>query len=189
MKNKYNIPDLLTGLIGHRGLPFPGAYYGDSKRQPDVKGTRLYAADKLGRWYFMPVSIKHPRIATAGNTIELEYAVLNVTGQKKIVETPLVGQKGAVKEMISVSDYKISVTAFICSDDGSYPAEKISRMKDLYKINEAVELISAFTDLILEEDDMVVITDIAFPPTPGVEDGQAVTLTLVTDKPFELIID
>ena len=26
MKHKYNIPNLLLGVIGHKGLPFPGGF-------------------------------------------------------------------------------------------------------------------------------------------------------------------
>ena len=41
---------------------------------------------------------------------------------------------------------------------------------------------------LLDEGDRVVITDIQYPPTPGVEDGQAVTIECETDSPFELIV-
>lgn len=209
MEHKYNIPGLLLGLIGYKGLPYPGmflpsrpegTYKGDSQddyeietaapeRKEYVKGTRLYAQDKLGRWYFMPVVIKHPDITTEDGTLELDYAVLNITGKKNIVETPLIGRKGSVKELISIDDYKISIAAFIQGDNNTYPDEAITRVKELYNINEAVELVSAFTNLIFDPDDKVVITDISFPPTPGIEDGQAVKLELITDKPFELIIE
>lgn len=114
---------------------------------------------------------------------------LSITGKKTIVETPLVGQKGSVKELISIEDYKISLAAMIVSEDGTYPDEQITQVKELYNINEAVELVSAFTNLIFDPDDKVVITDISFPPTPGIEDAQAVKLELVTDKPFELTIE
>lgn len=211
MKHKYNIPfaSELMSLIGYRGLPFPGAwlpsrpagtYKGDSQedyeietqapqRKEFVKGTRLYAQDKLGRWYFMPVTIKHPDITANEGSLELQYAVMSITGKKTIVETPLVGQKGSVKELISIEDYKISLAAMIVSEDGTYPDEQITQVKELYNINEAVELVSAFTNLIFDPDDKVVITDISFPPTPGIEDAQAVKLELVTDKPFELTIE
>lgn len=204
MKHKYDITNILIGLVGYRGLPFPGAftpprpngtYKGDSQedyeintqaapRQEYIKGTRLYAQDKLGRWYFMPVRLKHKAIQTGDNTIELDYAVVSITGKKQIVETPLVGHKGSVKELISIDDYKISITAFVQGDNGTYPADAIIAIRELYNINEAVELISVFTDLLFDEGDKVVVTDISFPATPGIEDGQAVKLELVTDKPF-----
>ena len=127
-------------------------------------------------------------IRTYGATLELENAVISITGTKNIVRTPLVGRRGSVKELISIGDYKISVAAFIRSADGSYPEAQIARMKELYNINESVELICVLTDLLLDEGDRVVITDIQYPPTPGVEDGQAVTIECETDSPFELIL-
>jgi hypothetical protein len=204
MKHKYNIPNLLLGVIGHKGLPFPGGFIPTrpgrasekyeltpeaSPREEYVKGTRLYAKDALGRWYFMPVTLKHPSIQTASNTFELDYAVMSVTGKKNIIETPLIGRKGSVKELISMGDYKISIAAFLQGEDGQYPEEKITRLREIININETIELISAFTDLLLDSEDKVVITDFSFPPTPGVEDGQAVKLELVTDKVFELTIE
>ena len=153
-----------------------------------MKGTRLYKKDALGRWYFMPVFIRHQDIRGEDHTLELENAVISITGTKNIVRTPLVGRRGSVKELISIGDYKISIAAFIRSTDGSYPEAQITRMKELYNINESVELISVLTDLLLDEGDRVVITDIQYPPTPGVEDGQAVTIECETDSPFELIL-
>lgn len=206
MKHKYNIQNMLLSVIGLRGLPYPGGFFsprregtykGDSEDdyelEPEapeqkefVNDTRLYVQDALGRWLFMPVKLKHPDIETEGNTFELEHAVINVTGKKNIVETALVGRKGSVKELISTDDYKISIAAFIQGNDGTYPDEKIRQLKDIYDIDESLELICALTGLILDAGDKVVITDISWPATPGVEDGQAVKIELITDKPFEL---
>ena len=61
--------------------------------------------------------------------------------------------------------------------------------KELYNVNEAVELKSVLTDLLFDENDKVVITDMSFPETPGVEDEQEVEIECVTDKPFELTIE
>lgn len=195
---KYDIPGILSEIIGYRGLPFPAAIanteggydaeeYDPSasmfERQQMINGTELYKQDFRGIWYFMPVYISHK-----GKRVELQNAVISITGEKIIVKTPLVGRKGSVKELISIDDYKINITAFIHSDDGTYPAEAISEVKELYNINEAVEIISVLTDLILDTDDKVVITNIDYPATPGIEDGQAVRIECETDKEFELTL-
>ncbi|MEG0499905.1 MAG: DUF6046 domain-containing protein, partial [Rikenellaceae bacterium] len=39
---------------------------------------------------------------------EIPNAIISCTGKKTIVETPMVGRKGAVKELINVDDYEIS---------------------------------------------------------------------------------
>lgn len=214
VKQKYNIPHLLASVVGYKGLPFPAAFLrkreGSSysadgleitdaapTREELINGTRLRKQDERGIWYFMPVFFRHKDIKARSdargnvtdNTIELPNAIISVTGKKTIVETPMVGRKGSVKELISVDDNEVSIAAFIQSPDGTYPEAEISQIRDLFNINESVELISALTDLIFDEGDKVVITGIEFPATPGVEDGQAIRIECVTDKEFELIID
>lgn len=214
LKHKYNIPSMLLSVIGYKGLPYPGIF---SPKRPDgdcitdepridtapaklqelVKGTRLRKLDERGIWHFMPVYVKHPDIQGSSdsgdgsqeNTLELPNAVIGITGKKTIVTTPMIGRKGSVKELINIDDYEITIAGFIQSKDGTYPEAEITQMRDLFNINEAVELVSALTDLILDEGDRVVITDIDFPSTPGIEDGQVVRIECVTDKEFELIIE
>lgn len=218
LKHKYNIPNILASIVGYRGLPFPGALFpkragsdyeaedfevgtSPEDRQEYTKtGTQLWRQDWRGRWYFMPVFMQHPDIKAAdGSTkLELPHAIISITGQKTIVETPLVGRKGSVKELVNIDDYKITIAAFIQSTDGTYPDEEIARINNLFKINESVELISALTDLILDGNDnvrnqgvidKVVITNIDFPAVPGIEDGVAVRIECVSDQPFEMIIE
>lgn len=188
MRHKYNIVELLQGHIGYRGLPFPGAFT-DMLGTPGFsqftnRGKRLYKKDYLGRWYFMPVTF-----IVEGKELEFPTAVMSISGKKTIVETPMVGRKGTVKELISVDDYRVSITGFIENTEGTYPEDEIVEMQELFNYNASVELVSAFTDLIFDDGDRVVITSISYPPTPGLEDGQVVKIECVTDKPFELIID
>ena len=203
LKRSYNIPDLLSSIVGFRGRPFPGAifpnriggrYSGGSfeaeteapvRQERTMRGSTLYKQDYRGRWYFMPVVFEHPEVGE----VEIPHAVISITGKKNIVETQLVGRKGSVKELINLEDYQITIAGFIQSTDGTYPENEIVQIRGLYDVNESVELICALTDLILDEDDKVVITDIDFPSTPGIEDGQVIRIECVTDKPFELIIE
>ncbi len=203
MRREYSIPDLLSDIVGYRGLPFPGALFpsrpgGDYKgddfevqgeapiRQERTKlGSTLYKQDWRGRWYFMPVVFKLPALGE----VEIPHALVSVTGQKNIVETQLVGRKGSIKELINLGDYKISIAGFIQSTDGTWPEDDIARIRDLYNVNESMDMLCALTDLIFDEDDRVVITGIEFPSTPGIEDGQVIRLECTTDKPFELIIE
>ncbi len=203
MRNKYNIPNLLAEIVGYRGHPFPGAlfpnrpgsdYTGEDyevksealvRQERTKRGSTLYKQDWRGRWYFMPVVFEHPDVGP----IEIPYALISVTGKKNIVETQLVGRKGSVKELINLEDYKISIAGFIQSADGMWPEDQLKQIRDLYNVNESVELLCALTDLIFDEDDRVVITDIDFPSTPGIEDGQVIRIECTTDKPFELILE
>ncbi len=203
MRNSYSIPELLASIVGYRGAPYPGALFpnrpgssytgGDYETQGEApvrpertkRGSTLYAKDWRGRWYFMPVVFEHAFIGR----IEIPHALVNVTGKKNIVETAMVGRKGSVKELINLEDYKITIAGFIQSTDGTWPEDDIARMRDLYNVNESVDLLCALTDEILDEDDRVVITNIEFPSTPGTEDGQVIRIECTTDKPFELILE
>lgn len=202
MKRKYSIPDLLAEVVGYRGIIYPGAllpgrtdnssYKGGDyevaseapvRQERTERGSTLWAKDWRGRWYFMPVVFQHEKLGK----VEMPCALISVTGRKNIVETQLVGRKGSVKELINLEDYKVSIAGFIQSKDGTWPEAEIARMRDLYNVNESVELLCALTDLIFDKDDRVVITGIDFPPTQGLEDGQVIRLECTTDKPFELI--
>jgi len=203
MRREYSIPNLLADVAGYRGRPYPGAllprreegdYRGadyevageaSARQERTALGSTLWKQDWRGRWYFMPVVFEHETLGK----VEIPHAIVSVTGRKNIVETQLVGRKGSVKELINLEDYKISIAGFIRSADGTWPEEDIARMRDLYNVNESVEMMCALTDVILDEDDRVVIESVDFPSTPGIEDGQVVRLECSTDKPFELILE
>ena len=174
-------------IIGAGGVATVAAH--KVAQHPEVFDEIMIASRTKAKCDAIVKAIGNPSIQTASNTFELDYAVMSVTGKKNIIETPLIGRKGSVKELISMGDYKISIAAFLQGEDGQYPEEKITRLREIININETIELISAFTDLLLDSEDKVVITDSSFPPTPGVEDGQAAKLELVTDKVFELTIE
>lgn len=202
MRREYSIPDLLAEYVGYRGHPFPGVLFprrpgsdytgGDYEvtteapvRQERTNlGSTLWQQDWRGRWYFMPVVFRHDKIGK----VEIPCALISVTGRKNIVETQLVGRKGSVKELINLEDYKVSIAGFIQSRDGTWPEADIALVRDLYNVNESVELRCALTDLVFDEDDRVVITSIDLPAMQGVQDGQVIRLECTTDKPFELII-
>lgn len=201
MKHRYDIAGILQSIVGYRGLPFPGAFLPSGRekgykaedfevstyapyQKQYINGTRLYAQDALGRWYFMPVTLKYP-----GGEYELPNAILTVTGKKNIVETQLVGRKGSVKELISIDDYKVSIAAFIQSADGRYPDAEIARIDKIYNISQSIELVSAFTDILFKDEKRIVINSVSYPPLQGVEDAFAVKMECETDEPFQLIIE
>lgn len=201
MKHRFNIPNLLLSYIGHKGLIYPGLFvnkldktgkiytgedFNDIPDAPDARmnlasGTPLYKEDErlLGNYYFMPVIL---------GDVEIPAAVISMTGKKSIVKTALTEHRGTVKELISVDDYDISIIGTLYNSDHRYPEEEIAQVRDLYSRNESVKLISALSDLLLEQDDMVVIESIKFPETAGNEEMQVVELTCVSDAPFELEI-
>ena len=197
MLSEFNLRSLLSGLSGYKGLSFPGTLppfqrasvpeyelttTAGQRQEFTQKGSRLWAQHE-GRWYFMPVTLEHK-----GKLLEIPFAVISISGEKTIVKTPMPGRRGSVKELISVDDAKISLTGLFMSADGSYPEAAVSEMNDLIQVNESIKLVSALSDLLLDPEDRVVIQSWDFPPTPGVEDVQAIKLELVSDSPFVLTV-
>lgn len=188
---------ILMQYASYKGLPFWGLrnrgqlaegadfnYGNENKEELSSKGARLRYKDTMGRWVFMPVTLTHHTVGC----YELPYAIMSITSKKTIVETPLVGRSGSVKELISMDDYTISITTVLVGEGGAYPEAEIEMIDKIWRLNECVEITSAFTDLVFGGNDNIVIKSIKYPSMQGVEDAQIVTLECVTDLPFELYV-
>ncbi|KAA6327234.1 hypothetical protein EZS27_023759 [termite gut metagenome] len=197
--SSFNLGDLLKNVIGYKGLPFPGgflppktyryvadeySYAGEARAEKTHSdlGSVLRKKDALGRWYFLPVVIEYK-----GKEYEMPNAAISIRGKKTIVETPMVGHKGTVKELISVNDYEINIAGKV--QDTDFPEKGIADINELYNINESVTLKCALTDIFLDEEDKVVIKDIDFAEIGGYETVQVFKMSLVTDRSFELLLD
>lgn len=174
-------PFIPAGLISRKGKPkadpFDKGGFSEKKTQ-SVNGAPLRKY-KGGVYYFMPVTIKH-----GSKEWEFDNAVVSVSGKKSIVETPLVGRKGAVKELVSIDDYEIKMVALLSGDD--YPEQEVMDAVKLWEVNENVKMSCAVTDYFLKDEDRVVIKSIDFPAMEGEEDSQSIVMTLVSDQNFEL---
>lgn len=205
LSNRFNIQTLLESIAGYKGLPFPLAQSGvpapmsakvsgtdyqaageESERQTHAdNGALLRRYDLLGNHYFMPVVF-----SAGGKDYEIDCALISVQLKKTVVETPLVGQRGTVKELINEQDLQISVTGCLIGEkQGRWPEDRIADLYELYGVNEAVSLRCALTDCFFNQDDKVVITDMDFPAADKVEDVVAVSLRCVSDRVFQLNIE
>ena len=198
--SQFSLGDMLLNVIGYKGVPYPGGFIPDaparyskdgefsysgeqaSEKTSSDFGSTLRKKDAQGRWYFMPVVLEHK-----GTEYEIPNAVISIRGKKSIVETAMVGRKGAVKELISIDDYEIRI-AGVCLDV-DFPDQQINELGELYNINESVTLKCALTDIFLDEEDKVVIKSIDFAEMKGCETAQVFTMELMTDRSFELILE
>lgn len=196
MENRYNIPQILVDILHLKGRIYPGMFifnkrgqatggdFSDMPLAPEQalytdKGTPLRKKDAAtGLYYFMPVTL-------AG--MEIPLAVISAVNKKTIIQTPLIGRAGSVKELVSVNDYEISLGGVLIGED--YPTDKIEAINAIYRRSEAVEISSALTDILLGEDDKVVITEIEWPAVGAVENMQPFTMRLLSDRPFQLIFN
>lgn len=204
--SEFDIVKMLESVVGYKGLPFPGlwfpsrpfggkttdGYTGDDfqatgRVEPlktrSNKGTALYKKDLQGKYYFMPVVFMHE-----GKEYEIDCALVSVTGKKNIIETPLVGRKGSVKELISIDDYQVNITGVVIGNR-EWPEEKLEAINELYNVNSAIELKCALTDVFFSENDKVVIQELNIPRMSQVEYAQVIEIKCVTDRAFELILD
>lgn len=195
----FNIGEILLSTLGYPETAFraTGPLTGKGKpgnddfiygnRNETLKtvseyGTPLRKKDASGRWYFMPVTLIHKDEA-----YEIPNAVISFTGKKTIVETPMVGRQGSVKELIGLDDYEIGVQGVALSDD--FPQEALERLHELYTINESVSLQCALTDVFLDKDDKVIIRSVELSDMHGTESFVTIKISLVTDRSFELKIE
>ena len=206
MKREFDAVKSILSVLSYKGIPFPGAWFPwPDTKLPDngefnpselratggetmtSKGTVL-RRELQGRSFFMPVTFIHTDKEREITTeYEIPNAVIGFTGKKNIVETPMVGRRGTVKELISIDDYEISIAGAAAESD--WPEEQLAQLVELFEINEAVSLRCALTDIFMQEDDRVVIKDIEFAEMQGYETMQTVRISAVTDRSFELRIE
>lgn len=201
MKHKYDIGKIIMSSLSARGLFYPGIFIpgldksgkviNDAKYNVNTiapeeklytdKGSPLRNEDlKLGTYYFMPVYI---------NKVEMPNAVISMSQSKVIIKTPLVGRNGTVKEFIAMDDFQIDVIIVLVGDNNEYPEKEIEQIEQLWRVNEAVEIISAITDMWLPVDSKVVLTDLIIDPVGEYENVQVISLKLISDINFELEIE
>lgn len=176
----------LNSLLGAKiGDPaFKPKYDGPApnERESSNLGSTLRKRDANGRWYFMPVVLVYK-----GKEYEMPNSLISIRGKKNIVSTPMVGRKGTVKELISMDDYEISIQGVALDTD--WPDDQLAAIKEIYSVNESVQLKCALTDIFMDEEDMVVIKSIDIPEMRGIEHAQTYSLNLETDRSFELIME
>lgn len=153
-----------------------------NERESSNLGSTLRKRDANGRWYFMPVVLVYK-----GKEYEMPNSLISIRGKKHIVSTPMAGRKGTVKELISMEDYEIKIQGVALGTD--WPDDQLADIKEIYAVNESVQLKCALTDIFMDEDDMVVIKSIDIPEMRGVEHAQTYSLDLETDRSFELIME
>jgi len=183
IKGYQALPFVPSGLVAPKSVMTDGNF--NSGEGPE-RATQSIAAEPLrklkkGVLYFMPVSFTHK-----GKTWEFDEAVVSISGKKTIVETPMIGRKGSVKELISIDDYEIKMVGVLENANGDYPEKEMQDLVSLWEINEAVEMHCALTAYFLGKDHSVVIKTIEPITVEGQEDIQVFNLSLVSDSPFEL---
>jgi hypothetical protein len=190
----FDINALWQLAFGYKGLPFPTHLLNSSvpglgasiplvnrfnkKDLRSITGTKLYETTSNGRLTFMPVWL---------NEKLLPITRVGLSRRKLLVETAMTGYEGTVKEGIRSDDFNITIQGIAFGEGRMYPDEEMSMIEELCKINAAIPIKNALTDIFLK-DMSAVITDYNIIPARS-EHVQAYEIKLLSDEIFDLYID
>lgn len=113
--------------------------------------------------------------------------VMNVSRQKEIVKTVLVGRKGSVKEYITDGDYQISMSVGIVAVNDNdeiidrYPEKAITQLREILDRPEALEVNSGFLDMF--EINSIVVTGFSVKQMTH-SNRQVVEITAISDDDY-----
>ncbi len=171
----------LTALahLSYIASPYPGF---DKKLSmfnlPDMNNI----GNISGSPYFMQLSLKKQ----SGEIITLpNEPLVSISLQKTIVETATVGEAraGTVKEYICTEDFDIEIKGVCIGENGAYPTEDIKAVKELFLVNEALEVQE---NLFFELFDIkkIVLKSFKLDEMVGQEGVQKYSINAVSDIPF-----
>lgn len=187
MLNPFTIYNL---AFGYKAVPFPHGQARDADpftttgERLSKLGAVITRRDKNGTEAFCPVTIRHQ-----GRSWTLPHSTIAMTARKRIIETPLVNRRGTVKELIQIEDYEFQIRGIVLTDDPDeegLPQDAIEELRQLFETNEPVELENAFSEIFLQADNRVVLTDIDLPSMRGISGAQAYSIRVLSDTILEL---
>ena len=154
-------------------------------------GSPYYAADDLGREYFMPVTLIYSDGDAGRQRLTLPYPVVSVSGRKSIVETPMTERRGTVKELLGTRDFEITIRGFVVAEGEAFPEDGLIALRNLFEQALPLTVECPMTDIFLlradrSGSDQVVMVELGFPPVTGVKHVRPYLMRLVSDEPFEL---
>lgn len=130
--------------------PMPGGTAEGS--HPINKGEERWSGSGdywLGRTVLTDMVVKVPD----EGLLLINDVTVNVSLQKEVVKTALVGRAGTIKEYITDGDYQLSMSVGIVATDENgeiidqYPERAIAQLREILERPEALEVSSAFLDL------------------------------------------
>ena len=144
---------ITTDLLQLYRTFFPGPYAIEPKPDIDYSGTRFdapYREQFRGRDVFLPIHLTNGEYE-----VDVPCATMRVTGQKTVIRTAVAERIGTVKETYNVGK--------VAPDDDIY------RLRMLFESTTPVQLINAISDLFMDDNRNVCITDLEFPEVEGKE--------------------
>ena len=131
--------------------------------------------DFYGREFFLPVYL---------DDYLLPFAVMSMTWKKTFVSTAMPERSGSVHELISIDDYVFNIKGLLINESGNFPEQQIIHLHDIFKQNASLRLRSALSAIVLKGgfDEKVIVKEIKWPPTAGVENVRAFEIDCESDQ-------
>lgn len=189
--NRFNLIQMYSKVFGIKGvrfaIPTPNndGYQGSIEygsldvplpskaKAMSVLGTPIYEQIQLignGRDFTFP-----------------DWPLIDIAASKNIVKTPVRGLNGTVKEFIAIDDYQINIRGILINyDSDQYPEDLVYELHEVFKINEAFQVISPVINLL--DVNSLVIQDLRLPEVEGYNNIQPFVLQCLSDRPVELVI-
>ncbi|MBD5199237.1 MAG: hypothetical protein HDS83_02430 [Bacteroidales bacterium] len=151
-----------------------------NERESEWNGSGDYW---LGRNVLTNLAINVPK----EGVLLINDIVMNVSLQKEIVKTALVGRKGTIKEYITDGDYQISMSVGIVAVNDydeiidQYPEKAINQLREILTQPEALEVSSGFLNLF--EISHIVVTGFAVKQMTHTN-RQVIEITAISDDDY-----
>ena len=110
--------------------------------------------------------------------------LLTVSQAKKIVKTEIQGRNGSVKEYIGDDDYQIQINGVITGNNGHYPAEKVSQLKQILNAPVAIPIASTYLNNLGIH--VIVVDSYQLDQDAGGYSYQKFSISCMSDTPQEL---
>lgn len=116
-----------------------------------------------GREVFLPVHLW----MSDREVLAIYCCTIRVTSKKTIIRTAVSERVGTIKEQFNIGDYIFTIKGVLIGDDGTFPDDKILKLKELYEATVPVELHNAMAELFMTDSRRVAIESIEFPEMQG----------------------
>lgn len=154
-------------------------------------GTAYYTTDDLGREVFLPITFSYSDEQGIIQEVVLYHAVMEISGPNNDIDTPLTERGGTFTELISAAPWMIDIKGFLINGPNDFPEEKFKQLITLKRLRSGIAIKNAISDLVLKTTENggtanVVVKDVRFPSTVGVQNVKAFTMQLKEDSSFNL---
>lgn len=180
-------PSIYGRNLGEEMEPLSAEFI-DQNYEP-IRSMSIEADDKpqlsyLGTPIFSDLMLRDKETETG---LYFSTVLFDVSHQKNIVKTSIVGRSGTIKEYIADGDYVINIKGAFVSQDNNYPLDEVTEFIRLMKLPAALECTSKLLQLF--EIDDIVVESYALPQKAGYQNTQLFEINAVSDIRLEFLAD